>query len=200
MPKRKTKKIPENKQADVNALVQQMLRDPSAGIENLVQLVLRESYLEATEDLRSCLEQMRNRNESKKAVRAYLTALRKFRANVVSAARNRGVDLCRGDKEDLRVLAEVFEQCAHIYSVGDTEYELCIPDRVPVAGLKSLASLDVEIGRWGERLNSIGDDAQLASIDLQNMLQKQQQALQMMSNVSKMFYDTTMALVRKIGG
>ena len=51
-----------------------------------------------------------------------------------------------------------------------------------------------------ERLDSIGDDAQLANVDLQNILQKQQQTLQMMSNVSKMLHDTAMAIVRKIGG
>lgn len=49
-------------------------------------------------------------------------------------------------------------------------------------------------------LNSVGDDAQLANVDLQNVLQKQQQTLQMMSNISKMLYDTAMSVIRKIGG
>ena len=44
------------------------------------------------------------------------------------------------------------------------------------------------------------DDAQLANVDLQNVLQKQQQTLQMMSNISKMLHDTAMAVIRKIGG
>jgi hypothetical protein len=39
----------------------------------------------------------------------------------------------------------------------------------------------------------------LANIDLQNQLQKQQQTLQTMSNVSKMLHDTAMAVIRKIG-
>lgn len=51
-----------------------------------------------------------------------------------------------------------------------------------------------------ERLNSIGDDAQLANVDLQNVLQKQQQTLQMMSNISKMLHDTAMSVIRKMGG
>ena len=51
-----------------------------------------------------------------------------------------------------------------------------------------------------ERLNSVGDDAQLANVDLQNVLQKQQQTLQMMSNISKMLYDTAQSVLRKIGG
>ena len=48
-------------------------------------------------------------------------------------------------------------------------------------------------------LATVGEDAQLANIDLQNQLQKQQQTLQTMSNVSKMLHDTAMAVVRKIG-
>jgi hypothetical protein len=40
----------------------------------------------------------------------------------------------------------------------------------------------------------------MANIDLQNALQKQQQTMQTMSNVSKMLHDTAMAVIRKIGG
>ena len=43
-------------------------------------------------------------------------------------------------------------------------------------------------------------DAQMADQDLQNALQKQQQALQMLSNISKNINDTAMAVIRKIGG
>ena len=45
-----------------------------------------------------------------------------------------------------------------------------------------------------------GDDAQLANVDLQNVLQTQQQTIQMMSNISKTMHDTAMAVIRKIGG
>jgi len=48
-------------------------------------------------------------------------------------------------------------------------------------------------------LATVGEDAQLANIDLQNQLQKQQQTLQTLSNVSKMLHDTAMAIIRKIG-
>jgi hypothetical protein len=54
--------------------------------------------------------------------------------------------------------------------------------------------------KWEEMLNLLGDDAQLANVDLQNILQKQQQTLQMMSNISKMLYDTVDAVIRKMGG
>jgi hypothetical protein len=50
-----------------------------------------------------------------------------------------------------------------------------------------------------EQLSTVGDDAQLANIDLQSALQKQQQTIQMMSNISKLLHDTAMAVIRKIG-
>ena len=64
---------------------------------------------------------------------------------------------------------------------------------------ESLNDVKKELGKWEESLSSIGDDAQLANIELQNRLQKQQQTLQTMSNVSKMLHDTAMAIIRKIG-
>jgi hypothetical protein len=42
-------------------------------------------------------------------------------------------------------------------------------------------------------------DAQLANLDLQNALQKQQQTIQMLSTVSKNLNDTALAIIRKIG-
>ena len=60
--------------------------------------------------------------------------------------------------------------------------------------------LEAQIDKWDDQLSSIGDDAQLANIDLQNALQKQQQMLQTISNVSKAVHDTAMAIIRKIGG
>ena len=55
------------------------------------------------------------------------------------------------------------------------------------------------ISSMEEDLSKIGDDAQLANIDMQNMLQKQQQMVQSLSNISKTLHDTAMAVIRKIG-
>jgi len=51
-----------------------------------------------------------------------------------------------------------------------------------------------------EKLAAAGNDVQLANIELQNALQKQQQLVQLISNVSKILNDTAMAVIRKIGG
>ncbi len=40
---------------------------------------------------------------------------------------------------------------------------------------------------------------QLESIDVQNNLQRQQQSIQLMSNISKVLRDTALAIIRKIG-
>lgn len=62
---------------------------------------------------------------------------------------------------------------------------------------KQIASLAT---RWERHLGDVEEeDAQLASIDLQNMLQKQQQTMAMMSQISKHQHDTAMAVIRKMG-
>lgn len=55
------------------------------------------------------------------------------------------------------------------------------------------------LGKLKKGLTAAAKDAKLANINLQNALQKQQQTLQTMSNVSKMLHDTAMAIIRKIG-
>ena len=55
-------------------------------------------------------------------------------------------------------------------------------------------------GYLGSRFRMVGADAQLANVDLQNVLQRQQQILQMLSFISKGSHDTTMASIRKLGG
>ena len=78
--------------------------------------------------------------------------------------------------------------------------ELGMSNGVPGPGCSTIGQVEDQIQTWEDKLNSIGDDAQLANVDLQNMLQKQQQTLQMMSNISKALHDTAMSVIRKMGG
>ncbi len=64
---------------------------------------------------------------------------------------------------------------------------------------QQINSLDTGIKVLEDKLESVGDDAQLANIDLQNQLQKQQKTIQSMSDDSKMLHDTAMSVIRKIG-
>lgn len=59
---------------------------------------------------------------------------------------------------------------------------------------------DARLRQLEDKLSTVGDDAQLANLDLQNALQRQQQAVQAMSNVSKMMHDTAMAIIRNLRG
>ena len=61
----------------------------------------------------------------------------------------------------------------------------------------SIEDLMNELARWKEQLEEIGDDAELANIDLQNMLQKQQQTIQTVSAIAKVLYDTAIGVIRK---
>lgn len=61
------------------------------------------------------------------------------------------------------------------------------------------SQLETYIKGLEDQLSQVGDDAQLANVDLQNTLQQQQQTLQMMSNIAKMLHDTALATVRKLG-
>lgn len=70
---------------------------------------------------------------------------------------------------------------------------------VPDLKAASKAQLENFLTELEQQLSTVGDDAQLANIDMQNCLQKQQQTMQTMSNVSKMLHDTAMAIIRKVG-
>ena len=180
---------------DINNMISE-----GTDINALVQEVLREAYLQTTEDLRFYAEKVRYFNQCKKVIREYLSSLRDFKARAISAARMRNINLCSGAPNDVAALQEIIAGSARSNDVGPIEHELCIPNRVPPEEVNSLVHLESEIARWEEKLNTIGDDAQLANVDLQNILQKQQQLLQMMSNISKVTHDTAMAIIRKIGG
>jgi hypothetical protein len=49
-----------------------------------------------------------------------------------------------------------------------------------------------------EKLNNLGDDAQLATEELQEILQKQQQTLQKLLNISKILYDMAKNIIKWI--
>lgn len=116
----------------------------ASDVETLVQWVLRETYRETAEDLRSAAEKVKKTNGTKAAIRSDLEKAR---------------------------------------------------SRTPASG-----TADASVKQLEDRLNQVGDDAQLANVDLQNALQKAQQTLAMVSEISKLINDTTMAVLRKIGG
>ena len=155
-------------------------------VNALVQWVLREAYMENTKDLHFYAQKVQYFNEVKKALREELT---RARDTLTANAGNEDTDaLVAGHFVGNDVNTEAFGEIEDIVSQGTGTV------------VTTKAELDTYIQKMEETLNSVGDDAQLANVDLQNMLQKQQQTLQMQSNISKMLHDTAMAVIRKIGG
>ncbi len=157
---------------DVNALVQQVLKD---------------AYLENTKDLYHYASKVKFYNEGKKSIRDELKRARETLAEHAGADGTAAVSFT-----------------GKSFAVDTVTLDASGMPQVQVADGDPAATgtkeqLDTYIRNLEEKLNSVGDDAQLANVDLQNMLQKQQQTLQMMSNISKMLHDTAMAVIRKIG-
>jgi len=128
-----------------------------ADVSELIQFVLRETYLQSYLYLQNCADKIKSFNDLRKQVRDEIAKLRQKR-RTLSAEKSSQVER------------------------DDTS-----------------AQLADSIKKLEEKLVRIDDDAQLANIDLQNALQKQQQLIQMISNVSKIMYETSMQVIRKIG-
>jgi len=142
--------------------------DPSA----LVTWVLREAYLEQTADLRHYAQKVRYLNMTKKLISDELVRARSALAT---------------------------ERSGRIAYVPDPRLRPPSPPGMArPETLTTAAEVRGAIAQWEETLNTIGDDAQLANIDLQNILQKQQQMLQMLSNISKQLHDTAMSVIRNM--
>lgn len=154
-------------------------------VNALVQHVLRDSYLESTQDLYFYASKVKFFNELKKSIREELTNAREA---LSSQAGGEETDPLSYEKKafstDYTGTGESGQPEIKTSSDGTTTTK---------------KELETYIENLEEQLNSVGDDAQLANVDLQNMLQKQQQTMQMMSNISKMLHDTAMAVIRKIG-
>ena len=158
-------------------------------VNALVMWVLRQSYTETTEDLRFYAEKVKYYNDLKDSIRNELTAAREYLAQA---------DVVGLESED--------DLPGSGYSAAIVTTDPTIVDgaaTVPTferEDITTKAELETYIENLETQLNSVGDDAQLANVDLQNVLQKQQQTLQMLSNISKMLHDTAMSVIRKIGG
>lgn len=151
------------------------LRGSEVDVNALVQFVLHQAYQENRTDLQAYAEKVRRFEEQREAIRGELTRIRAFKSALEEGAR--WTDF-RPDLDVWRV----------------------IPDYRPPAAVTTPEAVDSLIKEWEEMLATLGDDAQLANVDMQNVLQKQQQTMQMMSNISKTLHDTAMAVIRKIGG
>jgi hypothetical protein len=164
----------------------------------LLHFVLREAVREAADDVRFHLEKL-------EALNAASAALSEQMAELAEASR--ALERGRTVRVAEPVTAEDAARLARY--VREHRADACRPasEAPPVPSLRpgrlELRGVDETARRLREleeRLDELGDDAQLAQVDLQNALARAQALLQMMSEISKALHDTAMAVIRNMGG
>ena len=164
-------------------------------INQLIQWVMREAYLDNMEDLRLVATKVRYYNEVKKKIREELTQAREYLAN--NAVGKNSEDVLGGPGYNY-----VDVQSADVpeFVDGEPRVRAFPPTTIGDGSAVTKGTHENYIKTLEEKLTTMGDDAQLAQVDLQNWSQKQQQTLQLMSNLSKSLHDLSMSVIRKIGG
>lgn len=158
--------------------------------------ILKESVAQTHEDKKYYLEKLQGYNATAEAMSDYLAALVDQAASL--AEKERGSSEASSSPVIPRPEPSALEQAAEADRFADLVTGFASAKDELRALVSELSASDIRA--WEEKLNGVGDDAQLANVDLQNILQKQQQTLQMMSNISKMLFDTAQSVIRKMGG
>ena len=171
----------------------------SGGDANLLETlgaVMKEAVASTSEDKRYYLERLQGHDEQAQALSDALESLVEASASLAEMEKGReeaasGPVIAALPRSALQEASDADRFVGLVSGFSSAKQEL----RELVGQLR-----ENDVRAWEEKLSSIGDDAQLANVDLQNILQKQQQTLQMMSNISKMLYDTAQSVIRKLGG
>lgn len=163
--------------------------------------IMKEAIASSNEGKKHELEKLHGQNEQADAMSDYMAALAEASARLAEQEKA-GEDSEKSEKSSPTVIPRpepsALEQAAEADRFADLVTGFASAKEELRALVSELSAR--EIRGWEEKLNGIGDDAQLANVDLQNILQKQQQTLQMMSNISKMLFDTAQSVTRKMGG
>ncbi len=139
-----------------------------------VNHAIREAYLQMSQDLQHVVSQIQHFNNLKKKIRDEIRKLRQSRSQKTWRP--------RGDIRHKKI------------EMASQWHFKIIQGRV----IENESELDAVIRQWEEKLGTIGNDAELTNIDLQKLLQKQKDIIQMLSNISKVMHDTAMAVIRNI--
>ncbi len=177
------------------------MNDPNLNINALVQAVLRNSYQDNQSDLKDYALKVEFFNNLKKNIRGEIARARSYQSANASTNGNAafptayqanatGSDTYNGS-------AQVNMNEGNNWGSSGTSPGNGIS---PTGTISNANDLNSYISTMEEYLTSVGDDAQLAQVDLQNMAQNQQQTLQTLSNLSKSFNDVSMAIIRNIQG
>lgn len=153
-------------------------RKGSIDVDTLVQWVLREAYLDANADLKDVAAKVAAINAAKKQVREHLQELR----DALTESSGKGAFAF--------ATIVVCKKC----EPGET---LVKPGGTKVLTAAQWTTYADALRAWME---TAGEDAQLATVDLQQVLAKEQQTHQMLSNITKMMHDTAKAIIDNTRG
>lgn len=245
-----------------NELDPQSVMDRGIDVSAIVQMVMREQYMENTEDLRHYAEKVKMFNESKKSLREYLTDLRQYKSTlseyeakvsspttgttVYSPTRelpvgtgepspvvSEGLDSLEKENESTMTEfstlqkqyavaeAEVFDTAQQIQENLDAKKQL----REDIAELRDIITNDswpakflyhdengnevavvlsssdeakALLEKLEQSLQTLSDISQMLQLELQDAMNKQQQAMQILSNIMKNQHDTLKAIIQNM--
>ncbi|HXH62403.1 MAG TPA: hypothetical protein VNI20_13730 [Fimbriimonadaceae bacterium] len=145
-------------------------------VGSIVQLVLRESYLESTNDLRDMADKVKYFNDMKKALREQISSLR-----------STSQGMRRGQRATI-TLVNVDRQYKP-GAKGVTDGRRAVYTR---------EQIDSYVNRLNTDLETVGDDAQMQQLQLQQMLEKRQQLMQTISNICKVMNDSAKSIINNM--
>jgi hypothetical protein len=181
-----------------------------------VQFVMRESYVESNRELFFFAKKVEFFNKLKKAYRDEVTRVTGIKARLaglinpatgqikspLTDAETAILTTAQTDLAALKQYSDIPSSDGNVAVLPDGSRDAVLR----TAQYSNLASvtnlmdkLDATIKGLDAKLASVGEDAQLANVDLQNMVQKQTLLIQMLSNLSKATYEIERGVVSKIG-
>lgn len=155
-------------------------RKADVDVDALVAYVLRQSYIDSSQQLKDYADKVRYFNEQKRAAREQTQELRKQKA-----------ELERSDDPTATVTVRRL-------SLSDNYDDSDRPVLKAPSSEMTADSVAEELQRVVVLANTAEENEQMAQMDLQDALQKRQQTLQMMSNMSKMLHDTAKNMIQNM--
>jgi hypothetical protein len=154
---------------------------------DLVQWVIRQAHADGSLDIQTYAYKLRYSTQLKETIREELSRARQFRSDHAARLKDGEMD-------------------AAFDRVKISKDPVLGEDGVPrvrepqAAGeIRRVEEMDAYIADLQNMLASTGEDMQFAQLELQNMTQRQQQVMNVLSNLSKTLHETSMAIIRKIG-
>jgi hypothetical protein len=176
-------------------------RPDSARAMNLLHLLLREAVRESADDVRFHLEKLEALNAASAALAAQAAELAEASRTLAQRGdRASSVEVTeRVTADDATSLAR-FVRANRAAACPRSSEAVSLPSLQPVRSeVHGQVAVAHSLSELEQRLSELGEDGQLAQLDLQNALARAQALVTMMSEMMKAMHDAIMALIQNIG-